>query len=210
MLRSLSHDDVSRDELFYHTPCLTKYTNQYNNIDLTNDIWMKEPVLNTITITLYIKNTEWPWHSFYGWWLEAMYVEMLGGHSIGWSTHVSPFEDKLCNWNVNPWMVNLSLAMQVKLSQCQSSSLLRNFILEGINLKRFSKESLALAQAMMFNFCFNRDEKRRLSKKKRYNHSKRTLFLLYVAMKIYSHSRLKAIIDSGSIFVLVSQYYTFG
>ena len=58
VLRSLSHDDVSRDELFYHTPCLTKYTNQYNNIDLTNDIWIKEPVLNTITITLYIKNTE--------------------------------------------------------------------------------------------------------------------------------------------------------
>ena len=89
-------------------------------------------------------------------------------------------------------------------------SLLLNFILEGINLKRFSKESLALTQAMMFNFCFNRDEKRRSSKKKRYNHSKRTLFLLYVAIKIYSHSRIKAIIDSGSIFVLVSQYYTFG
>ena len=108
-------------------------------------------------------------------------------------------------------MVNLSLARQVKLSQFQSCSLLLNFILEGINLKRFSKESLALAQAMMFiNFCFNRDGKRRSSKKKRYNHSKRTLFLLYVAMKIYSHSRLKAIIDPGSVFVLVSQYYTFG
>ena len=43
ILRSLSHCDVSGNELFYHTPCLTKCTNQYkslfstNNIDSTND-----------------------------------------------------------------------------------------------------------------------------------------------------------------------------
>ena len=36
-----------------------------------------------------------------------------------------------------------------------------NFILEGIDLseKGFSKESIALAQAIMFNFRFNRDGK---------------------------------------------------
>ena len=43
ILRSLSHGDVSRNKVFYHTPCLTKYTNQQNsflstnNIDSTND-----------------------------------------------------------------------------------------------------------------------------------------------------------------------------
>ena len=39
-----------------------------------------------------------------------------------------------------------------------------NFILEGTDIpeKGFSKELLALAQPMMFNFRFNRDGKRRL------------------------------------------------
>ena len=38
------------------------------------------------------------------------------------------------------------------------------FILKGIDLseKGFSKESLGLAQAMMFNYYFNRDGNRRL------------------------------------------------
>ena len=49
----------------------------------------------------------------------------------------------------------------VKMSQCQSSITLVNFILEGIDLSEngFSKESLALDQIMMFNFRFNRYEK---------------------------------------------------
>ena len=66
-----------------------------------------------------------------------------------------------------------------------------NFILEGIDLsgKDFSKGSLALAQGMMFNLRFNRDGKRRLLKKKRLDQSKETPFRLYVAIKIYSHSR---------------------
>ena len=65
-----------------------------------------------------------------------------------------------------------------------------NFIL-GISLseKVFSKESLALAQAMMFNFRFNRDGKRRSLKKKRHDQSKETPFPLYVAIKIYSRSK---------------------
>ena len=68
-----------------------------------------------------------------------------------------------------------------------------NFILEGIDLseKGFSKESLALVQAMMFNFSFNRHGKRRSLKKKRHDQSKETPFPLYVAIKIYSHSRSK-------------------
>ena len=47
ILRSLSHGDISCNELFYHTLCLTKYTNQYNSflstnyIDSTNDTWIK-------------------------------------------------------------------------------------------------------------------------------------------------------------------------
>ena len=71
-----------------------------------------------------------------------------------------------------------------------------NFILEGINLseKGFSKESLALAQAMMFNFHFNRDGKRR-PLKKRHDQSKETPFPLYVAIKIYSHNRSKTMIN---------------
>ena len=62
ILRSLSHGDVSSNELFYYTSCLTKYTNQYNsslstsNIDSTNDTWIKEFVLNKII--LYIRDTE--------------------------------------------------------------------------------------------------------------------------------------------------------
>ena len=71
-----------------------------------------------------------------------------------------------------------------------------NFILEGINLseKGFSKESLALAQAMMFNFHFNRDGKRR-PLKKRHDQSKETPFPLYLAIKIYSYSRSKTMIN---------------
>ena len=54
-----------------------------------------------------------------------------------------------------------------------------NFILGGIDLseKGFSKESLALAQAMIFNFCFNKDGKRQSLKKKRHDQSKETPFL---------------------------------
>ena len=65
-----------------------------------------------------------------------------------------------------------------------------NFTLENIDLseKGFSEELLALAQPMMFNFCFDRDEKRRLLKKKRHDQSKESPFSLYVAIKIYSHS----------------------
>ena len=71
-----------------------------------------------------------------------------------------------------------------------------NFILAGINLseKDFSKESFPSTHAMMFNFCFNRDEKRRLLKKKRHDQPKKTPFPLYVAIKIYSHSRSKTMI----------------
>ena len=71
-----------------------------------------------------------------------------------------------------------------------------NFIQEGINLseKGFSKESLAIAQAMQFNFRFNRDGKSVLTKK-RHDKSKETPFPLYVAIKIYSHSRSKTMIN---------------
>ena len=93
-MRSLSHGDVSSNELFYHTPCLTKYTNQYNsflstnNIDSTNDTWIKELVLNKII--LYIRDTELASSGtvFTVGELEAIYVEMLDGHGIVWSTHV--------------------------------------------------------------------------------------------------------------------------
>ena len=86
---------------------------------------------------------------------------------------------------------------------CQTESvpiellILFNFILEGIDLseKGFSKESLALVQAMMFNFSFNRHGKRRSLKKKRHDQSKETLFPVYVAIKIYSHSCSKTMIN---------------
>ena len=66
-LRSLSYGDVSSNKLFYHSPCLTKYTNQYNflstnNIDSTNDTWIKELVLHKII--QYVRDTELA--SFYG------------------------------------------------------------------------------------------------------------------------------------------------
>ena len=87
ILRSLSHGDVSSNKLFYHFPCLTKYTNQYNflstnNIDSTNDTWIKELVLNKII--LYIRDTELANSGtvFMVGELEAMYVEMLDGHGI--------------------------------------------------------------------------------------------------------------------------------
>ena len=72
-----------------------------------------------------------------------------------------------------------------------------NFILEGIDLseKSFSKESFALAHAMVFNFCFNRDGKRQSLQKKRHDQSKETHFPLYVAIKIYSHSRSNTMIN---------------
>ena len=71
---------------------------------------------------------------------------------------------------------------------------LANF--EGIDLseKGFSKESLALAR-VMFNFCFSRGRKRHSLKKKRHDQSKETPFPLYIAIKIYSHSRSKFMVN---------------
>ena len=86
----LSHGDVSSNELFYHTPCLTKYTNQcnsllsMNNIDSTNNTWihLDDFVLNKII--LYLKDTELVGTGtvFMAGEIEAMYVEMLDGHNI--------------------------------------------------------------------------------------------------------------------------------
>ena len=72
-----------------------------------------------------------------------------------------------------------------------------NFILERISLSEmgFSKESLALDQTIIFNFYFNVDGKRLSLKKKRHDQSKETPFPLYVAIKIYSHSCSKTMIN---------------
>ena len=88
IFHSLSHCDISNKELFYCTPCLTKYTNQYNrlfdtnSIGSTNDTWIKELVLNKIT--LYIRDTELAGldTDFMVGGREAMYHEMLDGHGI--------------------------------------------------------------------------------------------------------------------------------
>ena len=88
ILRSLSHGDISSNELFDHSPCLTKYTNQYNsflstnNIDSTNDNWIKEFALSKIII--YIRDTELAGCGtvFMVGELEAMYVEILDGYGI--------------------------------------------------------------------------------------------------------------------------------
>ena len=85
ILRSVSHGDVSSNELFYHTPCLTKYTNQYNsflstnNIDSASDTWIKELALNKII--LYIRDAELASSGtvFMVSELEAMYVEAMYG-----------------------------------------------------------------------------------------------------------------------------------
>ena len=56
ILHSLSPGNISSNELFYHAPYLAKRTNQYNsllsrnNIDLTNDTWIKETVMNKIIL----------------------------------------------------------------------------------------------------------------------------------------------------------------
>ena len=72
-----------------------------------------------------------------------------------------------------------------------------NSFLEGIDLseKGFSKESLRLAQAMMFNFHFNTDGKRKLLNKKRHDQSKEIPFAIYVAIEIYHHSCSKTMIN---------------
>ena len=101
ILRSVSHGDVSSNELFYHHHCITKYTNQYNsflstnNIDPTNDTRIKELVLNKNII--YIRDTELagPGTVFMVGELEAIYVEMFDSHGIAWSTHVSRFAELL-------------------------------------------------------------------------------------------------------------------
>ena len=208
ILPLLSHGDVSSNELFYHTPSLTKYTNQYNsflstnNIDPTNDTWIKELVRNKII--LYIRDTELASAGtvFMVGELEAMSVAMLDGHGIVWSTNVSRFSELLLarvpvllkELSDNKFSVFFDSAVQKntqnaqdffeslvnivgpvrqtmrlkcqftdpnvkfdKASQIESVPIelltLVNFILEGIALseKGFSKESLALAQAMMLN-----------------------------------------------------------
>ena len=148
--------------------------------------------------------------------LETMYLEMLDGHSIVWSTHVSQSVELLLS--SVPWLLKrlqgnkLSMLFYFAIQSntqnvqdffeslvnivgsvrqaicltCQSTDTnfksgkvnqiesvpvellkLVNFILEGTDIpeKGFSKELLALAQPMMFNFHFNRDGKRRLWKK---------------------------------------------
>ena len=100
-MRSLSHGDVSGNELFYHTPCLTKYTNQCNsflntnNIDSTDHTWIKELILNKVI--LYIRDTELAGLGtvFMVGELEALYVEMPDGHGIVWSIHISRFAELL-------------------------------------------------------------------------------------------------------------------
>ena len=64
-------------------------------IDSTNDTWIKKLVLNKII--LYIRYTELagPDTLFMVGELEAMYVEMLDGHDIVWSTNVSRFAELL-------------------------------------------------------------------------------------------------------------------
>ena len=144
--------------------------------------------------------------------LEAMYVEILDGHSIAWSTHVSRFPELLLSGvpellkgflgnklnvffdsavqnniqNAQDFfesLVNIAAPVRQTMHlKCQSTDAnfkfdktsqiesvpiqlltLVNFILEGIDLseKGFSKESLALVQAMLFNFHFNRDGRKR-------------------------------------------------
>ena len=90
ILCSLSHGDVSGNVLFYHTPCLTKHTNQcnsllsMNNIDSTNDTWINLDDFVWNKIILYLKDTELAGTGtdFMVGELEAMYVEMLDGHNI--------------------------------------------------------------------------------------------------------------------------------
>ena len=232
------------------TPPVPQNTKEYNsffttnNIDPINDTWAKELVLNKII--LYIRYTELagPGTAFMVGELETMYVEMLDGHGIAWSTHVSQFAELLLSrvpgllkglsgnklsmffysavqnniQNAQDFfesLVNIvepiKQAMRLKCQstdanlkfdrarQIESLSIelltLVNFILKGINLseKGFSKESLTLAQAM-FNFCFNRDGKRR-SLKKRHDQTKETPFPLYVAIKVHSHSCSKTMIN---------------
>ena len=81
-------------------------------------------------------------------------------------------------------MLNLSFIRHVQ-SASIKLLILVNFISEGTNLseKDFSNDSFALTQTM-FNFCFNSDLKSRSLKNKRYDHSKKTTFTLYVAIKI--------------------------
>ena len=96
--RCLSHDDVLSDEFF---PYLTKYTKKYdgllsrNNINSTNNTWNKELVSNKII--LHIKDTELPGPDtvFVVGELETMYLGILDGHGIVWSTHVPRFAELL-------------------------------------------------------------------------------------------------------------------
>ena len=87
-----------------------------------------------------------------------------------------------------------------KASQIQSVPIellaIVNFILEGIDLteKGFSKESLSIAQTMMFNFRMNK-KKLKPSSSKRHDQTKETPFPLYTAVKIYSQSRSKTLIN---------------
>ena len=97
ILRLLSHGDVSSNQLFYHTPSLTKSTNQYNsllrknNIDSINDTWIKELFLNKIILCIRDTELAGPGSVFMVGELKAVYVEMLDGHGIVWSTHISGF-----------------------------------------------------------------------------------------------------------------------
>ena len=71
-----------------------------------------------------------------------------------------------------------------------------NFVQDGISIseKGFTKESLSISQTLMYNFRLNRDKKKP-SLYKRHDRAKETPFPLYVAVKVYSASRSKTLLN---------------
>ena len=115
--------------------------------------------------------------------LEAMYVEMLDGHGIAWSTHVFRFAELL-------------LSRVPELLKGFSGKKLRVFfdstVQNNIQNNQDFFESLVnivgpVRQAMHL--------KRRSLKKNRHDQPKEAHFPLYVAIKIYSHSCSKTMIN---------------
>ena len=269
VLQLLSMGDVSSNELFYHAACLNSYTKKYNNIknidnnDDNNAAWIKELVLNKIILHINDLEVYSPGNLFIVGELESMYIEMLDGHDIVCTSHVSRFAEHLLErvpglhkgisgnklslffdsavQNIQQNHEDFFDALrnvigpvrQAMLEKCKASDktlkfdkasqinsvpiellTLVNFILEGVNLtdKGFSKESLAISQIMQFNFRSNRDEKK-LNTKKRHDQSKETPFPLYAAVKMYTHSRSKTMINwlyySGGISISYDRLLSF-
>ena len=91
--------------------------------------------------------------------------------------------------------LNIDLQSQLDSAPIELEQMI-NFLQDGIDLndKGYSKEILAISQTIMYNSRYNSKNKG-ISLYKEHSKNTQPPFPLYVAVKLYSLSRLKTLVD---------------